>query len=179
MGRGCILLNSLPWCQSLWTSLWSLSCLILKTTLMKKVVLDHALFINKYYDIQRQRNCAIPTAVGAMNRIFFVRAERMAPPRVVVFQSLGHVQPFVIPWTAALQASPSFTISQSLLKLMPIEPVMPSNHLILCRPLLLLPSIFPSISLFQWVGSPHQVAKVLELQLQHQFFQWIFRTDFF
>ena len=135
MGRGCILLNSLPWCQSLWTSLWSLSCLILKTTLMKKVVLDHALFINKYYDIQRQRNCAIPTAVGTMNRIFFVRAERMAPPRVVVFQSLGHVQPFVIPWTAALQASPSFTISQTLLTLVSVESMMPSNHLILCCPL--------------------------------------------
>ena len=49
------------------------------------------------------------------------------------------------PWTAARQASPSFTISWSLLRLMSIEPVMPSNHLILCRPLLLLPSIFPSI----------------------------------
>ena len=47
-----------------------------------------------------------------------------------------------------------------------------------CHPLFLLPSIFPSISLFQWVGSLHQVAKVLQLQLQHQSFQWIFRTDF-
>ena len=52
---------------------------------------------------------------------------------------------FATPWTAARQASLSFTISQSLLKLMPIESVMPSNHLILCRPLLLPPSIFPSI----------------------------------
>ena len=52
------------------------------------------------------------------------------------------------PWTAACQASLSFTISQSLLKLMSIESVMPSNHLILCRPLLLLPSIFPSIRVF-------------------------------
>ena len=49
------------------------------------------------------------------------------------------------PWTVAHQASLSFTVSQSLLKLMSIESVMPSNHLILCRPLLLLPSIFPSI----------------------------------
>ena len=55
---------------------------------------------------------------------------------------------------------------------------MPSNHLILCRPLLLPPSIFPSNRVFfQWVSSLHQVAKVLEFQLQHQFFQWIFRTD--
>ena len=52
------------------------------------------------------------------------------------------------PWTAAPQASLSFTISRSLLKLMSIESMMPSNHLILCRPLLLLPSIFPSIRVF-------------------------------
>ena len=52
------------------------------------------------------------------------------------------------PWTAALQASLSFTISQSLFKLMSIELVMPSNHIILCHPLLLLPSIFPSIRVF-------------------------------
>ena len=53
-----------------------------------------------------------------------------------------------IPWTAACKAPLSFTIFQSLLKLMPIESVMPSNHLILCHPLLLLPSIFPSIRVF-------------------------------
>ena len=67
---------------------------------------------------------------------------------VVVFQSLSHVQLFEAPWTAAHQASLSFTVSQSLLKLMSIELVMPSNHLILCRPLLFLPSIFPSIRIF-------------------------------
>ena len=55
------------------------------------------------------------------------------------------VQLFAIPWTAARQASLSFTISQSLLRLMSIELVIPSSHLILCCPLLLLPSIFPSI----------------------------------
>ena len=63
-------------------------------------------------------------------------------------QSLSCVWLFVIPWTAACQASLSITNSQSLLKLMSIESVMPSNHLILCRPLLLLPSIFPSIRVF-------------------------------
>ena len=63
-------------------------------------------------------------------------------------QSLSHVQLFVIPWTAACQVSLSITNSQSLLKLMSIESVMPSNHLILCHPLLLLPSIFPSIRVF-------------------------------
>ena len=64
-----------------------------------------------------------------------------------VVQSFGCVQLFVIPWTAVLQASLSFTISGSLLKLMSIESVMPSNHLILCHPLLL-PSIFTSIRVF-------------------------------
>ena len=63
-------------------------------------------------------------------------------------QSLSRVRLFVTVWNAACQASPSFTISQSLLKLMTIYSVMPSNHLILCRPLLLLPSIFPGIRVF-------------------------------
>ena len=62
--------------------------------------------------------------------------------------SLSHVQHFSTPWTAAHQASLSITNSQSLLKLMFIKLVMPSNHLILCHPLLLLPSIFPSIRVF-------------------------------
>ena len=63
-------------------------------------------------------------------------------------QSLSCIQLFVIPWTAARQASLSITNSQSLLKLMSTESEMPSNHLILCHPLLLLPSIFPSIRVF-------------------------------
>ena len=63
-------------------------------------------------------------------------------------QSLGHVWHFVTPWTTAHQASLSITYSQSVLKLMSIKSVMPSNHLILCRPLLFLPSIFPSIRVF-------------------------------
>ena len=63
-------------------------------------------------------------------------------------QSLSHVQLFATLWTAAHQASLSITNSQGLLKLMSIEMVMPSNHLIFCRPLLLLPSIFPSLRIF-------------------------------
>ena len=63
-------------------------------------------------------------------------------------QALSHVRLFATPWPAAHQASLSITNSQSLLKLMSIESVMPSNHLILCRPLLLPPSIFPSIRVF-------------------------------
>ena len=60
----------------------------------------------------------------------------------------SHVSHFATPWIAACQASLSFTISWSLLKLMSIESVMPANHLILCLPLLLLPSVFPSIRVF-------------------------------
>ena len=147
------------------------------------------------------------------------------------------------PWSAACQASLSITNSCSLLKLMSIESVMPSNHLILCRPLLLPPSIFPESvqfssvaqscltlcdpmnrstpglpvdhhlpeftqthvhrvsdaiqpshplscpsppapnpsqhqGLIKWASYSRQVTKVLELQLQYQSFQWIFRTDF-
>ena len=63
-------------------------------------------------------------------------------------QSFHRVQLFTTPWTAACQASLFITNSRSLLKLMSIESVMPSNHLILCHPLLLLPSIFPSIRVF-------------------------------
>ena len=69
----------------------------------------------------------------------------------IVVQQLSHVCFFVTPWTATRQASLSFTVSQSLLKLMSIESMMPSSHLILCHPLLLLPSVLPS--LFQCIGS--------------------------
>ena len=67
---------------------------------------------------------------------------------MVVVQFLSRLQLFATPWTAAHQASQSLTISWSLLRFMFIEPVMPSNHLILCCPLPLLPSIFPSIRIF-------------------------------
>ena len=91
---------------------------------------------------------------------------------VIAVQLLSLVGLFETSWTVAHQASLSFTISQSLLKLMSIESVMLSNHLVLSNPLLFLPSIFPSIRVFSnEFGSLYQVAKVLELQLQHQSFQ--------
>ena len=80
-------------------------------------------------------------------------------------QLLSRVWLFATPWIAACQASLSITNSQSSPKLMSIELVMPSSHLILCHPLLLLPPIPPRITLFQWVNSSHVVAKVLEFQL--------------
>ena len=82
------------------------------------------------------------------------------------------------PWFAARQASLSITNSRSSLKLMSIESVMPSSHLVLCRPLLLLPPIPPSIRVFSNESTAHEVAKVFELQPQHQSFQWIFKTNF-
>ena len=67
---------------------------------------------------------------------------------LVFVQWLSHVRLFTTPWTVSRQAFQSFTISWSLLKLMCIELVIPSNHLILCQPLLCLPSVFPSIGVF-------------------------------
>ena len=86
-------------------------------------------------------------------------------------QLLSRVHLFVTPWIAARQASLSITNSRSSLRLTSIESVMPSSHLIFCRPILLLPPIPPSISLFQWVNTSNEVAKVLEFQLQHHSFQ--------
>ena len=74
---------------------------------------------------------------------------------IAVVQLLSQVRLFVTPWTAAHQASLSFTISSSLLRLMSIESVMPSNHLILCCPLPLLPSIFCSIRVFSNESAHH------------------------
>ena len=92
-------------------------------------------------------------------------------------------------WTVVLEkalespmdcSTPGLPVHHQLLEFTKthVQSVMPSKNLILCCPLLLLPSIFPSSSLFQWVSSLHQVAKLLELQLQHQSIQWIFRVDF-
>ena len=87
-------------------------------------------------------------------------------------QPFSHIPLFANPWTTAGLASLFITSSWSWLKLMSIESVMLSNHLILCRPLFLLPSIFPGIRVFSNESVLHnQGAKVLEFQLQHQSFQ--------
>ena len=93
-------------------------------------------------------------------------------------QSLSHIRLFATPWTVRHQTSLPITNSWSLLKLTSLESVVPSNHLVLCRPVLLLPSIFPRISVFsnESVFHINQVAMVLKRK--HQSFQWIFRTDF-
>ena len=92
-------------------------------------------------------------------------------------QSLSCVRLFATPWTAAHQASLSITNSRSWLKLMSIELVMPFNHLILCHPLLLLNSIFPSIRVFPNESVLHIRWPNQEFQLQHQSFQRNPRAD--
>ena len=91
--------------------------------------------------------------------------------------SFSHVRFFATPWIEARQASLSITNSRSLLKLRSIVSVIPSSHLILCRPFLL-PPIPPNIRVFSNESTQHEVAKVLEFQFQYQSFQWTPRTDF-
>ena len=93
---------------------------------------------------------------------FSFQSQRKAMPKNVqtmaqfsLVQSFSHVQLFVTPWTAACQASLSITSSQSLPKIMSIESVRPSNHLILCHLLLLLPSVFPNLRVFSYESAFH------------------------
>ena len=92
-------------------------------------------------------------------------------------QSLSRVWLFETPWIAACHASLSITNAWSLLKHMSIKSVMPSNHLILLFLSPHAPNPSQHEGLFKWVNSSHEVAKVLEFQLQHQSFQWTPRTD--
>ena len=102
-----------------------------------------------------------------------------------IVQSLSCAQLLVAPWTAACQASLSFTISQSLLQLMSIESVMSINRLILCRPLLLLPSILPSIKVFSNESTlltrwPQYWSFNLSISRSNEYSRLIsFRTDWF
>jgi len=98
---------------------------------------------------------------------------------IAIVQSLNHVWLFVTLWTVACQASLSFIISRSLLKLMSIESVIPSNHLILCQPLLL-PSIFSSIGVFSNEAGLHiRWPKYWSFSFSiSPSSEWIFRVDF-
>ena len=113
-------------------------CLLEKEVTWKQCVESHSTHGKNYSTAGSQTG---PHAQKAQ------RGSRKKPLQAGQF-SHSIVSDSATPWTAAHQASPSITNSQSLLKLMSIESVMPSNHLILCRPLLLLPSIFPSIRVF-------------------------------
>ena len=121
--------------------------------------------------------------------VFFRHFELFLPPLILkpslacmrllfLSHSVSLVRLFATPWTAARQVSLFFTISQSLLKLMSIESVMPSNYLIPSTPSPPAFNLTQQQGLFQLVSSLHQVAKVLELRFQHHSFQWIFRVDF-
>ena len=120
---------------------------------------------HNYWSLCAYSPCSATREVTAMKSLFSS------------VQSLSRIWLFVTSWTATCQASLSIN-SQSLLKLTTIDSVMPSNHLIHCPPSPPTFNLSQYQGLFQWVSSSHQVAKVLELQLQHQSFQWIFRTDF-
>ena len=105
--------------------------------------------------IQKEKNINVGQHMGELELFHTVGAATVEKNMVVAVQLLSHVRLFATPWTAACQASLSFTNSQSLLKLMSIELVMPSNHLILCWPLLLPPSIFPSNRVFSSESALH------------------------
>ena len=105
--------------------------------------------------------------------IKLLQAKNMASSPISSVQSLSRVWFFATPWTTARQASLSITNCRSLPKPISTELVMPSNHLIFCHPLLLLPSIFPRIRVFSNESALLITwPKVLEFQLQHQSFQW-------
>ena len=171
--------HSLSWTELNWFSWVALLCSLpiflvgclrnLSKTYLKKSLLFLKSFVASY-SLQHQvlfLSC-IPNLANFAPSLYI---------QLSSVQLLSCVQLFATPWIAAHQASLSITNSQSLLKLMPIESLMPSNHLILCPS----PPAFNLSQrqcLFRWVSSSHQVAIVLELQFQHQSFQWIFRTDF-
>ena len=120
--------------------------------------------------------------IGSIHILIYTLIERgirrLLGQCFVAVQSISHVWLFANPWTAAFQASLSITISRSLLKLMFIETAVPSSHFILSSPSHPAFNLSQHQSLFQWASSLNKVAQGLELQLQHRYFQWIFRIDF-
>ena len=118
-------------------------------------------------DLLQQGICSLNATCAYIRDLFF-----WGRYCFVVVLALSCVWFCATPWTAANQASWSFIISPSLLTLMSNELVMLSNHFICCHPLSLLFQSFPTS------GSSQQVTKVMELQVQHQSFQWLSRVDF-
>ena len=129
---------------TLWTvaSQAPLSMGILQARMLKWVA------ISSSRESSQPRDLTCISYVSCIGRQVLYTSATWEAPLFSSVQSPSRVQLFAVPWTAARQASLPVTNSQSLLKLMPIESVMPSNHFILCHPLLLLPSIFPSIRVF-------------------------------
>ena len=125
--------------------LYSHSWIYLKKTLIWKDVCTPVFITAVFTILKTWKQLKYPSTDKWIKKLWCIYLQWNV---VIVFQSLSHVWLFVTPWTAAHQASLSFTISPSLFKLMSIKSVIPSNHLILCRPLLLPHSIFPSIRVF-------------------------------
>ena len=126
-----------------------------------------------------EKECLLPTEMPNLD-LRFLQVDKDSII-IVIVQSLSWVRLFVTPWTAAHQASLSFTISQSSLRLISIELMMPSNHLILCCSLLLLPSIFSSIRILSNESDLHiRWPKYWSFSFSIIFIyiQWIFKTDF-
>ena len=100
--------------------------------------------------VEKVRKCRKENTQERQNNSLVIKQSQgpLSPPQLSSVQLLSHAWLFETPWTAAHQASASISNSQSMLKHMPIELAMPSSHLILCCPILLLPSIFPSIRVF-------------------------------
>ena len=109
-------------------------------------------------------------------RVLFQKQISFYSVQFISVQSFSQVWRFVTPWTAAHQAYLSITNSGSLLKLRVYDAIQPSHSLLSPTPLTF--NLPQHQGLLKWVSSSHQVAKVLEFQLQHQSFQCIFRTDF-
>ena len=131
--------------------------------------------VHTYMHTYKYPNIKSPLKGRYLGQLCCVSAFSESQRFIDVVQLLRHVWLFVAPGTATHQTS---TISQSLPKFVFVESVVLSNHLTFCCTFLLLPSIFPSIGLFQWVSSLCQVTKILDLQVQYQFFEWAVRVDF-
>ena len=136
--RGGSLLLCMTWVHLGTHMVQSLSNVIFKSSVWQKNIIDSNSYL---YSVSWRKRKAKRGSTLMLTKL--KRASSFSS-----VQSLSHVRLFAAPWTAAYQASLSITKFRSLLKLMSIELVMPSNHLILCCPLLLLPSIFPSIRVF-------------------------------
>ena len=131
--------------------------------------------LNKFWEMVKDRGACHPTVHGVKKS--WTQLSYWTTTKFSQF-SCSVVSDSATLWTAAHQASLSVINSQSLLKLMSIELVMPSNHLPLSSPSPPAFNLAQHQGFFQWVSSLHQVAKVLELKLQPQSFQWIFKIDF-
>jgi len=130
-------------------------CSLWKIHWVKICDIQHKVCFTKDYVASELTRGGYKYEMGVTAKCGWVKTTWITVLMLVVVELLSPVWLFVTPWTAACQNSLSFTISQSLFKLMSIEPVMPSNHLILCCPLLLLPSVFPSIKIFHNESAIH------------------------